>query len=92
MYKLCFPRTIDGKLRIAIFPDECGFVNNQWWHVHLKKEFNSALDALALAEEIVNARREQKPCPCGEDCEKASETVGTGTVFEEDEKEEIHLD
>ena len=87
-YKLCFPQTIDGKLRVAIFPSECGFVNNNWWHSHLKQEFDTALDALAFSEAIINAKRYEEPCPCGENC-KTKQKV---SIFEEDEYEEIHLD
>lgn len=89
-YRICFPKTEDKKKRIAIFPEESGYVHNSWWHPHLEHRFNSALDALAFAEEILNARKRKKECPCGTDC--AIKAEAGGTVFEEDEREEIHLD
>lgn len=90
MYRLCFPLTIDNEFKIAIFPSECGFVNNSWWHRHLKQEFESVLDALALAEDMINAKNEKRPCPCGENCKEKTE--GKGIIFTEEELEEIHLD
>jgi len=83
---------VNRKYRIAIFPDESGFVHNKWWHRHLEQRFDNALDALALAEEIVNAKRQHRPCPCGEGCEEKTRLGGTGTIFEEDKREKIHLD
>ena len=46
MYKVCFPLTVEHKLKVAIFPDECGFVNNRTWHPVLHKEFHNPLNPL----------------------------------------------
>ena len=90
MYKVCFPLTIEGKPKIAIFPDECGLVNNRVWHPILQREFYNPLNALVLAEDIRDATKKNRDCPCGESCKSLATPL---TVYQpEEDEEDIHLD
>lgn len=72
-YRLFFPMVTDSEnfiesYEIAVVPEVCGIVNNQWWHKHLEKLFEEPLDALIFAENILNALYADEDCPCGEIC------------------------
>lgn len=59
---------------VAVIPDTCGLVNNQWWHKHLERKFDHPVDALAFAERILKALEFKLDCPCGEGCAFNSNT------------------
>lgn len=73
MYRLFFPMVTDNRndivdYEIGIIPETCGFVNNLWWHKTMEMRFETPLDALAFAEDILLARLAERDCPCGEGC------------------------
>ena len=81
MYRLYFPLVLNAanepiEYQVAVLPETCGFVNNQWWHPHLERRFGTPLDALVFAEDIMSARIQRDECPCEEECKKKEESSG----------------
>ena len=80
---------------IAVIPETCGFVNNQWWHKHLDRTFSHPMDALKFGERILRALEYKLACPCEEACAFNTNTKLNPTfakIFDMKESDDFHND